>query len=57
MEVRETAEAALGHSLGAVEKAYWRETGVETRTPMMAAYAAWLTGESESNVVTFPARA
>jgi integrase len=29
---RETAEAALGHSLGAVEKAYRRETGVESPT-------------------------
>ena len=54
---RETAEAALGHSLGAVEKAYRRETGVEARRPMMAAYANWLTCEGEGNVVAFPARA
>jgi integrase len=54
---RETAEAALGHSLGAVEKAYRRETGVEARRLMMAAYANWLTGEGEGNVVAFPARA
>jgi hypothetical protein len=54
---RETAEAALGHSRGAVEKAYRRETGVEARRPMMAAYANWLTEEGEGNVVAFPARA
>jgi integrase len=54
---RETAEVALGHSLGAVEKAYRRETGVEARRPMMAAYANWLTGEDDGNVVAFPATA
>jgi integrase len=45
---RETVEAALAHSLGKVEAAYRRETAVETRRPMMAAYADWLT---ESNVI------
>jgi integrase len=54
---RETAEAALGHSLGAVEKAYRRETGVEARRVMMEAYADWLTSKSGANVVAFPARA
>jgi integrase len=54
---RETAEAALGHSLGAVEKAYRRETGVEARRTMMAAYAIWLGSEGEDNVVALPARA
>jgi integrase len=54
---RETAEAALAHSLGAVEKAYRRETGVEARRPMMAAYANWLTSEGEDNVVAFPVKA
>ena len=54
---RETAEAALGHSLGAVEGAYRRETGVEARIPMMAAYAAWLTEESTVNIVAFKAKA
>jgi integrase len=49
---RETAEAALGHSLGAVEKAYRRETGVETRATMMEWYAGWLAGGS---VGAFPA--
>ena len=37
---RETAEAALGHSLGVVKKAYRRETGVEARRVMMEAYNA-----------------
>jgi hypothetical protein len=54
---RETAEAALAHSLGAVEGAYRRETAVEARRPVMEAYARWLTGEGESNVVEFKARA
>ena len=54
---RETAEAALAHSLGAVEGAYRRETAVAARTPMMAAYANWVTGEGESKVVAFPPRA
>ena len=53
---RETAEAALAHSLGAVEAAYRRETAVETRRGMMAAYADWLTGEGENNVIAFKAR-
>jgi integrase len=48
-----TAEAALAHSLGKVEGAYRRETAVETRRGLMTAYANWLTGEGESNVVTF----
>jgi hypothetical protein len=50
---RETADAALGHSLGAVKKAYRRETGVEARGLMMAAYANWLTGESEATSSRF----
>jgi hypothetical protein len=50
---RETAEAALGHSLGAVEKAYRRETGVEARRPMMAAYANWLMGEARATSSRF----
>jgi hypothetical protein len=54
---RETAEAALGHSLGAVEGAYRRETAVETRRVMMEAYVAWLAGKGADNVVAFPARA
>jgi integrase len=54
---RETAEACLAHSLGAVEGAYRRETGVETRRGAMTAYAAWLMDEGKGNVVAFPARA
>jgi integrase len=53
----QTAEAALGHSLGAVEGAYRRETAIEARTPMMAAYANWLTGKGADNVVAFLGRA
>jgi integrase len=50
-----TAEAALAHSLGKVERAYRRETAIEARRAAMQKYADWLAGES--NVVAFPARA
>jgi integrase len=49
---RETCEAALGHSLGAVEGAYRRETGVEQRRVLMAAYADWLADKGAGNVVS-----
>jgi hypothetical protein len=50
---REIAELALGHSLGTVERAYRRETGVETRRLMMESYVDWLTrtGAGNGNVV------
>jgi integrase len=54
---RETAEAALGHSLGAVEGAYRRETAVEARAVMMGAYVGWLTSKGADNVINYPARA
>jgi integrase len=53
---RETAEAALAHSLGAVEGAYRRETGVAARTVAMQRYADWLKDEG-AEVIAFPARA
>jgi integrase len=53
---RETREATLAHSLGKVERAYRRETGVEARAVAMQRYADWLTGES-GKVVAFPTRA
>jgi integrase len=53
---RDLAEAALAHSLGAVEGAYRRQSAIEARRPVMAAYSRWLTGE-ETNVVEFKARA
>jgi integrase len=49
---RETAEAALAHSLGKVERAYRRETAVSARAVAMQRYADWLLGEG-SNVVAF----
>jgi integrase len=52
---RETIEAALAHSLGAVEKAYRRETGVPARAVVMQKFAGWLLGES-ADVVAFPGR-
>jgi integrase len=54
---RETAEAALAHSLGRVESAYRRETGVLARSLAMQRYADWLEGEAGDVVVAFPARA
>jgi integrase len=55
---RETVEAGLGHSLGATEEAYRRETGLPARVPMMAGYADWLMskGADADNVVALPAR-
>jgi integrase len=53
---RDLAEAALSHSLGAVEGAYRRETAIEARRPVMEVYAAWLLDEV-AEVITFPSRA
>jgi integrase len=53
---RDLAEAALGHSLSAVEKAYRRQTAVEARRAVMEAYANWLMGEV-ANVIAFKSRA
>jgi integrase len=53
---RDLAEAALAHSLGAVEGSYRRESAIEARRPVMEAYARWLMGEG-ANIVAFPARA
>ena len=53
---RDLAEAALSHTLGAVEGAYRRETAIEARRPVMEAYAQWLLGEG-ANVIAFPTRA
>jgi integrase len=50
---RETAEATLGHSLGAIERAYRRETGVEARRVMMETYAGWLLSQGADNVLAF----
>jgi integrase len=51
---RDLAEAALSHTLGAVEGAYRRETAIEARRPVMESYANWLLDEG-ANVITFPA--
>jgi hypothetical protein len=48
---RETREAALQHSLGAVEAAYRRETGVAARAAAMQRYGDWLMGRIGDNVV------
>jgi integrase len=52
----QTLEAALAHSLGAVESAYRRETAVPARTVAMQKYADWLEGR-QADVVPFKARA
>lgn len=53
---RDLAEAALSHTLGAVESAYRRETAIEARRPVMEAYARWLLSEGAA-VIAFPTRA
>jgi integrase len=53
---RDLAEAALAHSLGAVEGAYRRQTAIEAHRPVMEAYSRWLADEA-GNVVAFKARA
>jgi integrase len=53
---RDLAESALAHSLGAVEGAYRRQSAIESRRPVMEAYARWLADES-ANVVAFKASA
>ena len=50
---RDLAETQLAHSLGATEGAYRRLTAVEKRRTVLINYAAWLTGEAESNVIPF----
>jgi len=51
---RELAEAALAHSLGSVEGAYWRGSrAVERRREIMERYSQWLTGEG-AQVLAFP---
>jgi integrase len=52
----QTLEAALAHSLGAVEAAYRRETAFSARAVAMQKYADWLEGR-EAKVVPFKTRA
>lgn len=54
---REVAEAALAHAVGdSVERAYRRETALEKRRALMAAWAVWCAGTSPvDNVVTLGA--
>jgi hypothetical protein len=48
-------ELNVAHSLGKVERAYRRETGVQARRVAMQRYADWLTDEN-ANVIGFPVR-
>ena len=51
---RDLAEAALAHSLGDVEAAYWRGSrAVDRRREVMEKYSKWLCGESVQ-VIEFP---
>jgi integrase len=52
---RDLAEAALAHSLGAVEGAYRRQSAIEARRPVMGAYADWLMGRGAVNVIALAA--
>ena len=47
----EVAEAALAHTTGGVVAAYQRSSMLERRRPVMAAWAAYVTGSDASNVV------
>jgi hypothetical protein len=48
----ELAEACLAHTVGsAVVQAYQRSSMLERRRPVLAAWAAFLTGEADANVV------
>jgi integrase len=48
----ELAEAALAHQVGnAVVQAYQRSSMLERRRPIMSAWASFLSGETDSNVV------
>jgi len=48
----ELAEAALAHMVGnAVVRAYQRSSMLERRRPVLAAWAAFVTGEADDNVV------
>jgi integrase len=50
-------EAALAHKLTAVQAAYRRGSSVEPRRPVMEAYARWLTGDTDANVIAMTVRA
>jgi len=54
---RDLAELALAHVVGGVEGHYRTETAIEERRPVMEAYANWLMGKSDNNVVPFPSAA
>jgi integrase len=54
---RDLAEAALAHSLGAVEASYRRMTAIGHRVPIMQAYANWLTSKGADKVVPLKGRA
>jgi integrase len=53
---RDLAEAALAHSLGAVEGAYRRQSAITARRPVMEAYSRWLTDEA-ADIIAFKSRA
>ena len=50
---RELAEAALAHTVGGVEGAYFRSDLFERRRRLMDEWAAFLAGECDSNVIPF----
>ena len=52
----ELAEAALAHSLNALEASYRHRTAVEKRRKVMNDYASWLNGDSGAGVVSLDDR-
>ena len=53
---RELAEAALAHTVGGVEGAYFRSDLFERRRRLMDEWAAFLTGEHSGNIVPLQSR-
>jgi hypothetical protein len=54
----ELAEACLAHTVGnAVVQAYQRSSMLERRRPIMSAWASFLSGEADDNVVPLRAAA
>jgi integrase len=54
---RDTAEQILAHAIPGVEGAYRRSTGLEKRRQALALWGDYVTGQQESNVVSFAALA
>ena len=53
----EIAESCLSHRVGnAVSRAYNRSNLLERRRPVMASWAAYVTGEADAKVIAFSSK-